>query len=98
MSFLELQCALWGFNGGDTAVGNPYKCLHVDIMHQLDLGVFKTLVDILRILGGLGNVLQMLDKPLLYIKATSCYQSFRILGTDKGGYFRSNANFTAFEH
>lgn len=96
--WVELQCALWGFNGGDTSMGNPYKCLHVDIMHQSDLGVFKTLVDILRVLGGSGNVLQLLDKRLLHIKATSRYQSFRIPGTEKGGYFCSNANFAAFEH
>lgn len=40
------QCALWGFAEGDAAFGNPYRAVNVDMLHQSDLGVFKTLVDI----------------------------------------------------
>jgi hypothetical protein len=36
-----MQCTLWGFNGGDTNMGNLYKCLHVDVKHQSDLGFSK---------------------------------------------------------
>jgi hypothetical protein len=91
-----VQSSLWGFNGGDTELGNPYRCIHVDMMHQSDLGVFKTLVDILRALTT-ANLIQM-DNRLLMIRRSFRYQSFRLPGTDKGGYFRSNANFGAFEH
>ncbi|CAM6050719.1 unnamed protein product, partial [Sphagnum compactum] len=33
-----VKCALWGFNGGETEWGNPYKAIHVDMLHQADLG------------------------------------------------------------
>jgi hypothetical protein len=35
-----------GFCGGDTEFGNPYCAINVDMLHQADLGVFKTLMDI----------------------------------------------------
>jgi hypothetical protein len=61
-------------------MGNPYRCLHVDIMHQSDLGVFKTLVDILCILAGPSTIesgsLHLMDKCLLCTKNTSHYQKF----------------------
>jgi hypothetical protein len=92
---------LSGFNGGETKMANPYKCLHVDIMHQSDIGVFKTLVDILCILAGPSTIefesLHLMDKFVLCIKNTFRYQSFKIPRTNKGG-FCSNANFAAFEH
>jgi hypothetical protein len=99
--FIFSQCALWGFKAGETTIGNPYRAIHVDIMHQSDLGIFKTLVEIVRsmaISSACQSHLRVLDDRLLLIKKTSRYSSFRIPGTDKGGYFRSNANFAAFEH
>ncbi len=96
-----LQCALWGFNGGETEWGNPYKAIHVDMLHQADLGVFKTIIDILRgiVLASINSkIFSSLDQRLFHIKKHSRYPSFRIPGTDKGGYFSSNANFAAFEH
>jgi len=40
------QCALWGFVGGDTTFGNPYRAANVNMLHQSNLEVFKILVDI----------------------------------------------------
>jgi len=71
------------------------------MLHQADLGVFKTIIDILRgiALASINSkILSSLDQRLFHIKKHSRYQSFRIPGTDKGGYFSSNANFVAFEH
>jgi len=96
-----VHCAFWGFNGGETEWGNPYKTIHVDMRHQADLSVFKTIIDILRgiALASINSkILSSLDQRLFHIKKHSRYPSFRIPGTDKGGYFSSNANFAAFEH
>ena len=38
-----MQCALWGFARGDTSFGNSYLALNVDMLHQANLRVFKTL-------------------------------------------------------
>jgi hypothetical protein len=48
MVYVFLQSALWGFNGGTTKLGNPYAAINVDVLHQTDIGIFKTLVSILR--------------------------------------------------
>ncbi|GAQ90875.1 hypothetical protein KFL_006960010 [Klebsormidium nitens] len=37
LSLHPVECALWGFNGGDTEWGNPYRAVLVDMMHQTDL-------------------------------------------------------------
>ncbi len=96
-----LQCALRRFNGGETEWGNPYKAIHVDMFHQADLSVFKTIIDILRgiVLAFVNSkILSSLDQHLFHIKKHSRYPSFQIPGTNKGGYYSSNANFVAFEH
>lgn len=98
-----LQSALWGFNGGTTKLGNPYAAINVDVLHQADIGIFKTLVSILRDMSSEGAVCTSkaifeLDKRLATIQKESRYSHYRVPGTDKGGYFNSNANFAAFEH
>lgn len=98
-----LQSALWGFNGGTTKLGNPYRAINVDVLHQGDIGIFKTLVSILRDMSNEGAVctskaISELDKRLATIQKESRYSHYRVPGTDKGGYFSSNANFAAFEH
>ena len=94
------QCALWGFAGGDTEFGNPYKAVNVDMLHQFDLGVFKTLVDILRSIAVSTSttILPELDRRLLCIKNSSRFSKFLVPSTDKGGYFSSNSNYATFEH
>ena len=70
------------------------------MLHQADLGIFKTLMDILQSVSKeLENppLLEM-DRRLLVIKESARFFQFRVPGTDKGGYFTSNANFAAFEH
>jgi len=66
------------------------------------MGVFKTLVDIIRDISttstNSSNVLLELDKCLFLIKVKARFSRFCVLGIDKGGYFSSNANFVAFEH
>jgi len=96
-----LQCALWAFNGEGTKWGNPYKAIHVDMLHQANLSVLKTIIDILRgtTLASINSkILSSLDQRLFHIKKHSRYPSFQILAIDKGGYFSSNANFATFEH
>jgi hypothetical protein len=96
-----LQCALWGFNGGEIEWGNPYKTIHVDMLYQAYLGVFKTIINILRgiVLASINSkIFSSLDWCFFHINKHSRYPSFQILGIDKGGYFSSNANFVAFEH
>jgi hypothetical protein len=94
-----MQCALWGYNGGESDVGCPYKCIHVDALHQWNLGIFKILVDVLCMNDKTHNwILQEIDSHLSYIKSTSCHQSFWIPSIERGGYFSSNVNFAAFEH
>jgi hypothetical protein len=48
MVYVFLQSALWGFNGGTTKLGNPYAAINVDVLHQANIGIFKTLVSILK--------------------------------------------------
>ena len=43
-----MQCALWGFNKGETEYGNPYLAVNVDMLHQADLGLFKTIIGIFK--------------------------------------------------
>ncbi|KAG0595978.1 hypothetical protein M758_UG213700 [Ceratodon purpureus] len=100
-SLHPIQCALWGFNGGDTTMGNPYLAIHVDILHQSDLGVFKMIVGIIRDMASISpreRKLQELDRRLLYIKQNCRFPAFRIPGNEQGGYFVSQANFAGFEH
>jgi hypothetical protein len=90
-----------GFSGGEINWGTPYKRIHVDMLHQVDLGVFKTIIDILRRIALVSinsKIFSSLNQCPFHIKKHSKYPSFRILGTNKGGYFSSNANFVAFEH
>lgn len=70
------------------------------MLHQADLGIFKTLVDILiEVCKSMQrNPLLVLDERLAMMKKSSRFFQFRIPGTDKGGYFSSNANYAAFEH
>jgi hypothetical protein len=85
-----------------TKWGNPYCSIHVDMLHQSDLGVFKTLLDIIQDISATftnsSNVLLELDKCLFLIKVKACFLGFCVPGIDKGGYFSSNANFVAFKH
>ncbi len=67
------------------------------MLHQSDLGIFKTLVNILRSISS-PKVHSQLDERLQEIKKRSRFSGFRIPGNDKGGYFSSQANFAAFEH
>ena len=70
------------------------------MLHQADLGVFKTLMDIVQEISKELDVnpIPELDKRLLVIKDVARFFQFRIPGSDRGGYFTSNANFAAFEH
>ena len=100
---MDLQSVLWGFNGGETELGNPYQAIHVDILHQTDIGIFKTLVSCLKEMADGGEALTRkafieMDRRLLHLKKETRFSEFRIPGNDKGGYFTSNANFAAFEH
>lgn len=66
-----MKCALWGFNGGHTELGNPYLAIHVDTLHQSDLGIFKMIVGILREVASIQpreRKLKELDRRLLFIK------------------------------
>ncbi len=72
----------------------------MDILHQAYLSVFKTIIDILwgiTLASINSKILSSLDQCLFCIKKHSRYPSFQILGTNKGGYFSSNANFATFE-
>ena len=70
------------------------------MLHQSDLGVFKTLVDILRTIAASTSsiVLPEMDQRLLCIKNSCRFLEFRVFGTGKGGYFISNSNYAAFDH
>ena len=45
-----MQCALWRFASGDTSFENRYLALNIDMLHQTDLRIFKTLIAILQII------------------------------------------------
>ena len=96
-----MKCALWGFNGGTTPLGNPYLAIHVDTLHQSDLGIFKMIVGILRDMAAVNPracKLKEMDRRLSYIKKNCRFSAFRIPGNENGGYFVSQANFAGFEH
>lgn len=98
---LCFQCALRGFNARDTKMGNLCRSINVDMMHQLELKVFKTFVGIIRTVGSEdlhSRVLQDLNSRLYIIKQRSQYHNFQIPRNKHGGYFWSNVNFAAFEH
>jgi hypothetical protein len=65
------------------------------MLHQADLGIFKTLVQIIRSIAQetLSFIFPELDTRLQKIKEVGrCYQ-YRLPSTNSGGYFVSNANF-----
>ena len=95
-----MQCALWGFNKGETEYGNPYLAVNVDMLHQADLGLFKTIIGILREIGKEQSptTLKEMDQRLLHINDSARFYKFRVPGTKTGGYFESPANYAAFEH
>ena len=70
------------------------------VLHQADLGVFKTLMDVLQEMAKElnPNPISQLDERIMAIKESSRFFHFRLPGSSRGGYFTSNANFAAFEH
>jgi hypothetical protein len=94
------QCELWGFNDGKTKWGNPYCVIHVDMLHQFDLGVFKTLVDTIWniLFTNFSKVLLELNKYLFETKARSCFPRCYVPNVNKKGYFSPNEKFATFEH
>ena len=70
------------------------------MLHQLDLGIFKTIVEIVQNMGTqlTGNPLLELDRIVMIIKESSRFFQFQVSGTNKSGYFSSNASYAAFEH
>jgi len=77
-----LQCALWGFNGGNTEFGNPYLAIQVDVLHQTDVGIFKMLIGILRCMASDGDLtyskaMKELDRRLLVIKKEARHAHYR---------------------
>jgi len=71
--------------------------IHVDILHQNDVGIFKMLADVIREMFPPTTLIQ-LDQCLFHICDKCRYQGLRIPGSAKGGYFTSNANYAGFEH
>ncbi|GAQ89262.1 hypothetical protein KFL_005040060 [Klebsormidium nitens] len=103
LSLHPVECALWGFNGGDTDWGNPYRAVHVDMMHQTDLGLFPTICDaLLNVAAGSHRtaIARAIEKALMDIKENYRFADLRVPGSDKGGYFTSSgrSKFAAFEH
>jgi hypothetical protein len=70
------------------------------MLHQADLGVFKTLMDIVHEISKELHVnpIPELDRRLMVIKDSSHFFLFRVPGNERGGYFTSNANFLAAQH
>ncbi|CAI5963178.1 unnamed protein product [Closterium sp. NIES-65] len=91
--------ALWGFRGGHSLVGNPYRSLLVEVMHALDLGVFLHIVSCIRAYYARDReFLRTLDIELQRIATDTRISGFRIPSSEKGGYFAGAARFQAFEH
>jgi len=80
--------------------GNPYRAINVDMLHQVDLGVFKTLMDVLQEMSKELNLnpIPQLDEKIMGIKESTRFFHFRLPSSLRGGYFTSNANFVTFEH
>ena len=78
-------------------MGNPHRTIHVDVLHHFNLGIFKTLVDIIKGISS-NEVLQKLNEQLQVTKTKSGFLGYRISGNNKGGYFTSNSNFATFKH
>lgn len=101
-----MQCALWGFFGEVSTLGNPYRAVHPDKMHQFDLGLFKTYIGILRDIASetprvtmKPKALEILDQRMTAVSYHHRYPEFRLPATKgRNGYFTSNATFQAFEH
>ena len=70
------------------------------MLHQVDLGIFKTLVQIIRSIAQETSsfIFPELDTRLQKIKEVGRYYQYRLPGTNFGRYFVSNANFVAFKH
>ena len=70
------------------------------MLHQADMGVFKTLMDVAREISKelTPNPIPILDRRLAILKASARFHLYRIPGNKRGGYFTSNANFAASEH
>ena len=70
------------------------------MLHQADLGVFKTLMDVAREISKelMPNPIPILDRRLAMLKDSDRFHLYRIPGNERGGYFTSNANFATFEH
>ena len=79
--FLCLKCAPWDFAGGDTEFGNPYLAINIDMLHQADLGVFKTLMNIVQDMSKELDVnpIPKLDRRLSVIKESACFFEFQYL-------------------
>jgi len=75
--------ALWGFAGGETEIGNPYRAINVDVLHQADLGVFKTLMDVVQEISKElnPNPIAQLDERIMEIKEAARFFHFRLPGS-----------------
>ena len=60
--------------------GNPYCAINVDMLHQVNLGIFKIIVDIVQNMGKqiTWNPLSELDRRLMIIKETLQFLKFRV--------------------
>jgi len=54
---------------------NPYLSIHVEVLHQNNIGIIKMLMDILRQLVS-PHVLQAFDDKSMVIKETCQYPNF----------------------
>ena len=70
------------------------------MLHQVDLAVFKTLMDVLQEMSKElnPNPISQLDERIMAIKESASFFNFRLHGSSREGYFTSAANFAAFEH
>ena len=70
------------------------------MLHQANLGVFKTLMDVLQEMSKElnPNPISQLDERIIAIKESARFFNFRLPGSSQEGYFTSAANFVTFEH
>lgn len=72
-------------------MGNSYKALHVDFLHQSDVEIFKMFVGIIRdiaIENPRRHILQELDNRLMRPKEEASFAHFCILGNENKGLFQ----------
>lgn len=90
-------------------MGNVYRALQPDKMHQFELGLFKTFIGILRNMSATSSsgtrvaviprALEILDERMTVLGYDHRYSEFRLPACGgRTGYFVSNATFEAFEH